>query len=102
MFSSIGCVPGHVSLLNSLAHPVISSEIRELAMNLLGPNFDGIVQIPVQQQKNGSDCGVFATAFATCLAYGGIPRNISFDVPEMRQHLLRCLQNGSIQPFPTT
>ena len=69
-FSSIGCVPGHVNLLNSLAHPVISREIRELAMNLLGPNFKGIVQIPVQQQKNGSDCGIFAIAFATCLVYG--------------------------------
>ena len=27
-------------------------------MNLLGPNFKGIVQILVQQQKNGSDCGI--------------------------------------------
>ena len=83
-FSSIGCFPGHVNLLNSLPHPSISGEIRELAMNILGPNFKGIVQIPVQQQKNSSDCGVFARAFATCLVYVGNPYNIFFDTPIMR------------------
>ena len=55
-------------------------------MNLLGPNFKGIVQIPVQQQKNGSDCGVFAIAFATCLVYGRNPCTITFDIPKMHLH----------------
>ena len=41
-------------------------------MNLLGPNFKGIVQIPV--------------AFATCLVYGGNPCTITFDIPKMRLH----------------
>ena len=88
--------------MDSLAHPVISRELRELAMDLLGPNFKGIVQIPVQQQQNGSDCGVFGIVFATCLVYGRNPCNATFDIPKMRQHLLKCLKNGSMAPFPIT
>ena len=66
-FSSIGCVPGHVNLLNSLAQSVISREIREIKL----------------------DCGVFAIAFATCIVYGGNPCTITFDIPKMRLHLLK-------------
>lgn len=100
--SSIGCLPGHANLLDSLAHAVISQESRELAMNLLGPNFKGIANIPVQQQHNQSDCGIFAIAFATCLVYGSNPCNVTFNIPRMRPHLLWCIQAGSMQLFPTT
>ena len=88
--------------MDSLAHPVISRELRELAMNLLGPNFKGIVQIPVQQQQNSSECGVFAIVFATCFVFGRNPCNVTFCIPKMCQHLLKCLKNGSMAPFLTT
>ena len=68
-------------------------------MNLLGPKFKGTVQIPVQQQKNGSDCGVFHIAFAICLVYGGSPCNIIFDFPKMCLHLLRCLHSLTLEFF---
>ena len=57
--SSIGCPPGHVNLMDSLTKPVISKELQELVRALLVPNFQGIFNIPVQQQMNASDCGVF-------------------------------------------
>ncbi|CAH3031999.1 unnamed protein product [Pocillopora meandrina] len=82
--------------------PVISKELKELVEALLGPNFQGISNIPVQQQMNVSDCGVFAIAFATCLVYGQNPCNVIFDIPRMRQHLHRCLRAGMMQLFPTT
>ena len=97
---SIDCLPGHVNLLDSMSSPVISQEVRELAMHLPGPSFKGINNIPVQQQHNGSDCGVFTIAFAACLAYGKTPL-INFDIPRMRPHLLRCLKACSMQLFPT-
>ena len=37
--SSIGCLSGHVNLMDSLAKPVISKELQELVQALLGPNF---------------------------------------------------------------
>lgn len=100
--SSIACPPGHVNLMDSLAKPVISKELKEPVEALLGPNFQGISNIPVQQQMNVSDCGVFAIAFATCLVYGQNPCNVIFDIPRMRQHLHRCLRAGMMQLFPTT
>ena len=87
--SSIGCPPGHVNLMDSLTKPVISKELQELVRALLVPNFQGIFNIPVQQQMNASDCGVFAIAYATCLVYGQNPCTVIFDIPRMRQHLHR-------------
>ena len=41
-----------------------------LAGSLKAINF-----VPVQQQTNSSDCGVFAIAFATCLTFEADPKN---------------------------
>jgi len=100
--SSIGCPPGHVNLMDSLTKPVISKELQELAQALLGPNFQGIINIPVQQQMNASDCGVFAIAYATCLVYGQNPCTVIFDISRMPQHLHGCVRAGMMQLFPTT
>jgi hypothetical protein len=59
--------------------------------------------VNVQTQHNGNDCGVFAIAFATTLAYGGWPVSTTYTVSEnmMRLHLSSCFQSGSIEPFPS-
>ena len=39
-------------------------EVEEQVINLVGTNdYYGLQVVPVQQQNNGSDCRVFATAF---------------------------------------
>ena len=58
--------------------------------------------IPVQQQSNGVDCGVFSIAFATALAHGFDPSEMSFDLHQMRPHLLKCFAEEYMTPFPTT
>ena len=69
--SSIGCVPGYVNLFDSLYHDsVIIQEVEEQTNDLLGGRLIAPDPKPVQQQTNGSDCGVFAVAFATCLVFG--------------------------------
>ena len=55
----------------------------------------------VQQQKNGVDCGPFATAFATSLAFEIDPSTVTFDVDALRPHLVQCLEKGQMEPFPT-
>ena len=74
----------------------------ELAYDLTGPAFQGIRCIPVQQQKNLSDCGAFSIAFATSLVYGQNPMNVTNDISQMRPHLMQCLKGGIMTPFPTT
>ena len=69
--SSVGCSDGIVNLYDSLYHNVISKEVEEQAINLVGADsFSSLNVVPIQQQRNGSDCGFFAAAFATALVHG--------------------------------
>ena len=54
----------------------------------------------VQQQKGGSDCGVFAIAFAFDIAQGVDPQYVNYTQTEMRKHLKTCLQQDSVTAFP--
>ena len=53
-----------------------------------------------QQQRNYVDCEVFAIAFATSLVFGDRPEEVIYDSQIMRQHLLNCLRNMSMERFP--
>ena len=55
----------------------------------------------VQQQNNSVDCGLYAIAFATSLCYGHDPESIVFDHSLMRSHLIKCIQDGDMTPFPS-
>ena len=59
-----------------------------------------LIKISVQQQQNSVDCGVFAVAFATSLSLDIDPSCSSFDVSQMRIHLLRCFEKGEMTMFP--
>ena len=54
----------------------------------------------VQQQSDGSSCGVFAIAFATELAHNLNPSICNFNDEAMRQHLCNCLESKKLTPFP--
>ena len=47
--------------------------------------------LPIQQQKNSIDCGIFAIAHAIEILHGKNVENSSFDVTLMRDHLLVSL-----------
>ena len=59
-----------------------------------------IAQQSVQQQRNSVDCGLFAIAFATSLAFGGNPCDVAYDQKLMRKHFLDCLKKEEMMPFP--
>ena len=90
--SSIRCLPSHVNLYDSLYHDVIAQEVEEQTNDLLGGRLASIQFVSVQQQTNGSDCGVFAIAIATCLALGTNPRYVTFDIKGMRSPLVACFK----------
>jgi len=79
----------------------MSKEVEEQVENLMADSFIGLTNIPVQQQENGSDCGVFAIAFDTCLVYGCDPKEYTFNISRMRPHLIECLRTGTITLFPS-
>ena len=51
------------------------------------------------KQSGSSDCGVFAAAYATSLAFGHDPCAFVYHQCRMREHLLRCLQQKKMEPF---
>ena len=98
---SIGCVAGYVNLFYSLYHDSVVIEVEEPTNDLLGRRLIALDPKPAQQQTNGSDCGVFAVTFATCLVFGVDPTFINFDTQGMRPHLATYLRNGRISLFPS-
>ena len=54
----------------------------------------------VQKQHNGTDCGVYAIAIATCLAFGIDPKYYQFEPNSMRDHLKLCFINLKMSVFP--
>ena len=57
-----------------------------------------IVFAKFQKQLGTDDCGAFAIAAATAIAFGINPSSVHFQQEKMRSHLLACFEN---QPFPT-
>ena len=80
---------------------VLSQEIEEQANDMLGERLEVLNPMPVQKQRNDSDCGVFAIASSTCLVFGDDPTFVDFDVLRMRSHLAACLRNGRMSLFPS-
>ena len=55
----------------------------------------------VQQQGNGVDWRLFATAFAVTLAFGNKLEVITYDESNLRRHLsVECLKSKKFSPFP--
>ena len=52
----------------------------------------------MQVQKGSTDCVVFAIAVVTSLLYGIDP---FYKQDKMRNHLLCCLESGSLSVFPS-
>jgi Ulp1 family protease len=54
----------------------------------------------VQQQNDGSSCGVFTIAFAMELMTQNDPSNATFDISRIRMHLFNCLNSDRFTRFP--
>ena len=76
--------------------------MTEQTKSFLGDEFEKLVVIPVQQQNNGFDCGVFAIAYATYLVYTKDPLTAECDIQKLRPYLLHCLKSGHMDLFTTT
>jgi hypothetical protein len=57
--------------------------------------------LPCQKQTNGYDCGVFAIAFATSLAFGEDPRELVYSSDTLRPFLIDCFRKNVLSTFPS-
>ena len=58
-----------------------------------------IISKVVQQQGNGYDCRIFATAFATDIACNRKPEQRTYKQGVMRKHLLAQLESKTMTSF---
>ena len=72
--STIGAKHTEVFVYDSL-YSTASKELQQQVAALLHTNekFITLKYVKVSRQKNGSDCGVYAIAFATALCHGKSP-----------------------------
>ena len=55
-----------------------------------------------QKQKGGSDCGIYAIAFATAVAHGINPGKLKLKQEDMNAHLVHCLNEEHFTVFPSS
>ena len=99
--STVGCQPGHINIYDSL-HMSIPKAVKELIADLMQWKGKEITinYCDVQWQIGADDCGIFAIAFATAICNGLDPASIVFDQVQLRKHLMTCLNNRVLTPFP--
>ena len=95
--STIGCQPNEVNVYDSLYTNVDDGTKRQVEKV-----FRSSVKFnlpSVQKQVGMTDCGLFAIAFATSLAFGSA--SVSFKQDSLRLHLQKCFEEKCIHPFPS-
>ena len=101
--SNIGCREGYFTMYDSLYCGNIPSHVVKQICSIV--HYMGrelcIRVATVQQQTNGTNCGLFAIANATSLLHGIDPETVTFNEYETREHLLNCIEGKKIFPFPT-
>ena len=100
--SNIGCRQGVINYFDSLNRGQIKRHVQRQVQSIVhGIGQEVMITIqPVQQQQNSVDCGIFAIAFATSLAYGQNPAATTYDTSRIRPHLSACLATGHLSTFP--
>ena len=78
----------------------VTTQLKQRYATLAENNILSVFVLPTQQQVNGVDCGCHAIATAIeFLTENGDPL-ATFDLEQMRPHLVSCLEQGSLRPFP--
>ena len=56
--------------------------------------------LSIQKQQDGLNYGLFAVAFAAEIIDYKSTKDAVFHVPQLRNHLIYCLESGALTPFP--
>lgn len=86
---------GEVYIYDSL-YTTVHPDTKSLIMKLFGYGMK-LTLMECQQQNGCKDCGVFAIACCTAIAFKS---PMQFNQSAMRRHLLKCFNDLLITPFP--
>jgi len=99
--STVGAPPSNILVYDSMypsAGQATKQQVASITM-VAEPELT-LSFIDVQMQAGGSDCGVFALAFATAICFGHSPGKFQFNQQQMRSHLIDCLEKEHFTMFP--
>ena len=98
--TTVKCVNGQVLVIDSL-YKSIDDETKSTVCRLFQSKEPPVIKVVnPQRQKGGKDCGLFAIAFATAIAFDENPVKKRFKQESMRTHLAACFQCNKITQFP--
>ena len=95
--SSIGCKTGEVNVYDSL-YSDLDEVTKCKTESVFGSASINVHFANVQKQEGLVDCGPFAIAFATSLAFG--KEICEFQQDKLRSHLKICFERKFIETFP--
>ena len=98
--STIGCPSGEIALMDSLFKGTVRQHVIRQICNLMGcPSKTIKIKVmPVQQQTNGIDCGLFAIAFVQyLLREKEYPTMVAFQ--DLRADLHKCILKKEMESF---
>ena len=78
----------------------VDHHTKDLIIQMFGTGLE-IMMGSVPKQKGGKDCGVFAIAICTSLAYTQLSNTYRYNQIVMRNHLIQCYENMSLSLFPS-
>ena len=99
--STVNSAPSEVLVMDSV-YKKLDQETQQTICNVFqfSASRPTIRLIKTQKQKGSKDCGVFAIAFATTIAFGHNPTKQLFRQELMRAHLVHCLNIKQFSVFP--
>lgn len=99
--STLNCPEGTVNVFDSM-YTDLDQESKSQILSILKHDGKNVKfhAIPVQRQVGGTECGLFAIAFAVALSFGLNPAKLIFDQSKMRAHLISCLSEQKFVNFP--
>jgi len=98
--STINCQPSNITIYDSI-NSLVNMETQSILASLLKTQKDQFtIQIAkVNKQSETQDCGVFAAAYCTTVAFGKDPCALVYDQKGLRHQLLKCLEDGKMNNF---
>ena len=97
-----GVTPSLVKVYDSLNDSTSITTQLQIASILCCEASSMYVEVQnTQFQNGGSDCGLFAVAYATDLCHGNNPASVRYYQHKLRPHLVKCLESNKMCPFPS-
>ena len=94
--STINCLPGEVFIMDSMFRGKINHHVQRQICSIMHCSMDTIkaTALPLQEQINDIDCGLYALAFIVYLLENNkYSTEVSFDQNQMQNHLLKPFES---------